>query len=235
MTRSVAIVVFDDVEALDFAGPFEVFTTATRVALKRGLDAPFSVRSVATRAEITVRAGITVRVDDVIEHTPAEASPDGSAGAGLVRSDQATADQASADQASAGLVDRSLVERPDILIVPGGVTTAAEADAALLSWIRHTSLTSELTASICTGAFLLAAAGLLEGRTATTHWEDIDELEKRFGAVTCVRDVRWVDDGDIVSSAGISAGIDMSLHLVARLVSDELAVATARQMDYHWQ
>ena len=225
MTRSVAIVVFDDVEALDFAGPFEVFTTATRVALKRGLDAAFSVRSVATRAEITVRAGITVRVDDVIEHTPPEASPAGSAGAGRV----------SAGRVSAGLADRSLVEQPDILIVPGGVTTAAEADAALLSWIRHTSLASELTASICTGAFLLATAGLLDGRSATTHWEDIDELENRFGAVTCVRDVRWVDDGDIVSSAGISAGIDMSLHLVARLVSYELAVATARQMDYHWQ
>lgn len=200
MTRSIGIVVFDDVEALDFAGPFEVFTTASRVAARLGLETPFTVSSFATQSHITVRAGITVVVDTVI--------------------------------GSPGLPAPAL---PDVLIVPGGVTSAAESDTSLVEWIAHVSRAAELTASICTGAFLLATAGILDGRSATTHWEDIDELEERFPALTVVRDVRWVDDGNVVSSAGISAGIDMSLHLVSRLVSEELATATARQMDYHWQ
>jgi transcriptional regulator GlxA family with amidase domain len=84
---------------------------------------------------------------------------------------------------------------------------------------------------VCTGVFLFAKAGILDGRAATTHWEDIADLRARFPSVSVHEGVRWVDEGNVVSSAGIAAGIDMSLHLVARILGPELAEATARQMD----
>ncbi|MEE7561486.1 DJ-1/PfpI family protein, partial [Xanthomonas sp. Kuri4-2] len=103
-----------------------------------------------------------------------------------------------------------------------------------LAWIAATAAHARLTASVCTGAFLLAAAGLLTGRPATTHWEDTDDLQARFPQVQVRPAQRWVDTGTVVTSAGISAGIDMSLHLVRRLCGEPLALATARQMDYSW-
>ncbi|MBX3686648.1 MAG: DJ-1/PfpI family protein, partial [Rhodocyclaceae bacterium] len=90
-------------------------------------------------------------------------------------------------------------------------------------------------ASVCTGAFLLAGAGVLDGREVTTHWEDVAELAALFPALA-VRDTgRWIDDGEVITSAGISAGIEMSLHLVSRLAGRELSIATARQMDFQWR
>ena len=192
--RTVAIIAFDEVEALDFAGPFEVFTTASRVAKKLSLPEPFRVYSVATQEHIVVRAGIKVTVDTVIPSA----------------------------------------EMPDVLIVPGGVTTGAEHDHTLLEWIVAASESAEIVASVCTGAFLLATAGLVDGFEVTTHWEDIPELRQRFPEVVVREGERWVDQGKFVTSAGISAGIDMALHLVERLVSKELAMATAHQMDYRW-
>jgi transcriptional regulator GlxA family with amidase domain len=88
-----------------------------------------------------------------------------------------------------------------------------------------------ITASICTGAFILAKAGLLNGKSATTHWEDVADLRSSFPEITVLEGVRWVDQGSIVSSAGIAAGIDMSLYLVSRLAGEPLAIATAKQMD----
>ncbi len=148
---------------------------------------------------------------------------------------------ASADVVARGglrlVASSTLGEHPplDVLVVPGGLTEAAEADHRLIDWLTETAETTTVTASVCTGAFLLAAAGLLEGRQATSHWEDVDELEHRFPSVAVRRDVRWVDEGRLVTSAGISAGIDMSLHLVRRQEGLELAEATARQMDYAWR
>jgi len=89
--------------------------------------------------------------------------------------------------------------------------------------------------SVCTGAFLLAKAGLLSNEKVTTHWEDLAELRAGFPDLDVHSEVRWVEDGNRLTSAGISAGIDMSLHLVERLHSRELAERTARQMDYAWQ
>jgi transcriptional regulator GlxA family with amidase domain len=89
--------------------------------------------------------------------------------------------------------------------------------------------------SVCTGAFLLAEAGLLDGRTATTHWEDLAELADRFPAVTVLDGPRWVDLGAVATSAGVSAGIDLALHLVARFAGRDLALTTARQMDFAWR
>ncbi len=121
----------------------------------------------------------------------------------------------------------------DVLLVPGGVVDAVIDEAAVLCWIAGVSANARLTASICNGAFLLAAAGLLDGRLVTTHWEDVDALRTGFPRLEVEDGPRWVDQGDVVTSAGVSAGIDMSLHLVERLHSRTLAAATARQMDFH--
>ena len=126
----------------------------------------------------------------------------------------------------------------DILVVPGGRGTRREqANAVLLDWVAGQCRQTELTTSVCTGAFLLANRGLLDGRRATTHWASIDRLRQAAPAVTVLDDLRVVDEGEIVTSAGISAGIDMALHVVARLHGAEVAAATARNMEYlgDWQ
>jgi transcriptional regulator GlxA family with amidase domain len=123
----------------------------------------------------------------------------------------------------------------DVLIVPGGDTRAVQRNPELLDWVRRVSAEAAITASVCTGAFVLAEAGLLHGKRATTHWESIDRLAQRFPDVTVERDVVWVDQGTIVTSAGISAGIDMSLHLVERLCGRSVALSTARGMEYTWR
>ena len=126
----------------------------------------------------------------------------------------------------------------DILVVPGGHGTRREQDNfVVLDWIAAPRRWAELTTSVCTGALLLANRGLLDGRRATTHWASIDRLRKTTPAVTVLDDRRVVDEGEIVTSAGISAGIDMALHLVARLHGTDVATATARNMEYlgDWQ
>ncbi len=103
-----------------------------------------------------------------------------------------------------------------------------------LALIARLSANAQITASVCTGSFLLAASGVLTTERVTTHWEDMDDLRQRFPLLEVCEQVRWVDHGRLLTSAGISAGMDMSLHLVARLGGEDLAVRTARQMDYAW-
>ncbi|NEX63233.1 DJ-1/PfpI family protein [Noviherbaspirillum galbum] len=195
--QTIGILVFDDVEILDFSGPYEVFTTAERV-----------------RRRLHAEAG---RRFDCMLVAPSM-HPVRSRGGMLVLPEQALP--------PAGSID--------VLIVPGGEVSAARRDAATIAWIAEQARHADLVASICTGAFLLAEAGLLDGREATTHWEDCDDLEREFPALRVRRGVSWVDCGKVVSSGGISAGIDMSLHLVERLAGRQLAEATARQMEYRW-
>lgn len=121
---------------------------------------------------------------------------------------------------------------PDVLIVPGGVVTKPLGDESLLDWIREAHKTSVLTASVCTGAFLLAKARLLDGLAATTHWEDIADLRAAAPNTDVREGVPFVEQGRIITSAGISAGIEMSLHIVGRLAGEGLAKRTARQMEY---
>jgi transcriptional regulator GlxA family with amidase domain len=193
-TLQVVIYLFPDVEVLDFAGPFEVFSTASRVAqrLSPAQPAPFQVSTVArSHRSVRARAGLQVLPSHDWHDCP----------------------------------------RPDLLLIPGGVVDAELGDSALLNWLRDCATTATTTASVCTGAFILAAAGLLDGRRATTHWEDADELRERYPAIRVEEQRRWIDHGDIATSAGIAAGIDLSLHLVARLAGRLLAERTARQMD----
>lgn len=199
MTLRVLILAFDGVEALDFAGPFEVFTTASRVSqrLNPGTEAPFEVASVALASAgqpVQARAGLRL------------------------------------------LADHDLADNPtaDLLIVPGGVVDAPMASPATLRWIAKCAAGAQLAASVCTGAFLLAKSGVLTQEGVTTHWEDLADLRKQFPLLDVREGERWVDSGRVVSSAGISAGIDMSLYLVERLAGRALAERTARQMDYAW-
>ena len=132
--------------------------------------------------------------------------------------------------------DHVICDHPplDVLLVPGGVVTAELKNDALQRWLVQTAPKTPLVSSVCTGVFLLAQAGLLEGRPVTTHWEDIAELRRDHPTLTVLEGMRWVDTGPIVTSAGISAGIDMSLHLVERLAGRTLALQTARQMEVVW-
>lgn len=193
----VAIWLFPGAEALDCVGPFEVFTTASRVASRRdpGGAVPFDVCTVAAVAgPLRLRGGLVVQPQFALADEPTF----------------------------------------DVLVVPGGDVSAELENRHNTAWIAEQARRGAIVASVCTGSFLLARAGLLDGREATTHWEDLAEMRRLFPAVRVVEGRRWVDTGPVVTSAGISAGIDMSLYLVGRRAGRELAQATARQMEYDW-
>ena len=122
----------------------------------------------------------------------------------------------------------------DVLIVVGGVHTEEMSKVQVINWIEEQAKTAKLVASVCTGAFLLAEAKVLTTENVTTHWEDIPDLRTSYPNLTVHESTRWVDEGAIVTSAGISAGIDMSLHLIGKLHTFELATRTARQMEFDW-
>jgi len=188
--RSVAIVLFDDVEVLDFAGPFEVFSVCGR---RSQLD-PFEVYTVSERGQtIRARNGLIVTPLHSFASAPA----------------------------------------PDILLVPGGFGTRREMkNPVMLEFVARVGVRCEYLLSVCTGALVLACAGQLDGLAATTHHLALDEL-RAVAPRTTVRDTaRIVDNGRVILSSGVSAGIDMSLHVVSRLLGDDLARETARYMEY---
>lgn len=122
----------------------------------------------------------------------------------------------------------------DVFVVPGLIDVpAATGDEVLMEAIRDAGGSAAIIASVCTGALLLASAGLLEGTVATTHFEDVSELGELIGSGRAVEE-RWVDAGRVVTAGGLSNGIAMGLHLVRRLESLDLARRTARQLEYPW-
>jgi transcriptional regulator GlxA family with amidase domain len=191
MKRTVAILLFDEVEVLDFAGPFEVFAVTNELSDDRFFQV---VTVAAEKKAIRARNGLSVNPD----HAFADCPP------------------------------------PDILIVPGGFgTRALLKNPAVLDWIRSINRTAEIVASVCTGSVVLGRAGLLDGLKATTHHECFDLLREHAPRTTVVETDRFIDNGRILTAAGISAGIDMSLHLVARLHGAATAQKSARYMEYH--
>lgn len=131
--------------------------------------------------------------------------------------------------------DHSFAEAPplDVLIYPGGHGTRAQLhDEARLQWVRRQRETVPLMTSVCTGSLVYAAAGLLSGRPATTHWSTLDQLVELDPTIDVRRDERFVDDGDVITSAGVSAGIDMALHLVVRLAGADRAREVRRGIQY---
>lgn len=194
----VVILLYPGIEILDFAGPYEVFSVATRIALRDGLSAhpPFLVSTVAASRELlTARYDLRVQPDAQFDD-----------------------------------------ELPcDVLIVPGGVIDQPVNDPQTLAWVSRMASSTGLLTSVCSGALILAKAGLLQGHSVTTHWADIQELRESYPDLDVQENVPYVDAGSLVTSAGISAGIDMSLHLVARLLGGDAARITARQMQYEWR
>jgi len=185
-----AIVIFDEVEVLDFAGPFEVFSVTGR---RQKLE-PFDVYTVAERlAPVAARNGLSVNPRYSFANCPP----------------------------------------PDILVVPGGFGTRREMkNPVMLEWVSRVAPTCKLVLSVCTGALVLGAAGLLDQREATTHFMAFDELRSVAPRALVREGSRIVDNGNVVLSAGVSAGIDMSLHVVARLLGTDVARETARYMEY---
>jgi transcriptional regulator GlxA family with amidase domain len=122
----------------------------------------------------------------------------------------------------------------DVLVVSGGVHGQEMLKPEVLAWVAAQAKTAKIVASVCTGAFILAQANVLRARKATTHWEDIAEFKQLFPKNCVVENVRWVEDDNIFTSGGITAGIDMSLQLVSKLCSLELAMKTAKQMEFIW-
>lgn len=121
----------------------------------------------------------------------------------------------------------------DILVVPGGWGTRREiSNRRVLTWISERAKQVETLTSVCTGAMLLGQAGLLDGRRATTHWRSLDRMRQSFPAVTVEDNLHVVEDGHVVTSAGISAGIDMALRVVTRVFGEAVGRATARHMEY---
>ncbi|MEY8876119.1 MAG: DJ-1/PfpI family protein [Leptothrix sp. (in: b-proteobacteria)] len=202
-TRRIGLLIYDGVELLDHAGPYEVFTTASRMHARREPLAPppFEVCALAASGRpVQARAGLQLQPDHAIDVHPAL----------------------------------------NVLLIPGGVVDAPLADARLLAWVAAQAARSEVVASVCTGAFVLARAGVLpDGSACTTHWEDLADLRQAHPALQVLSGVRWVQattaqGRPLYTSAGISAGIDLALHLVEVLIDRELAERTARQMDYRW-
>jgi len=133
------------------------------------------------------------------------------------------------------LADHSWETAPpiDVLVYPGGRGVHDQlGNEDVRAWVRSVHERARLTTSVCTGAWVLADAGLLSGRQATTHWEDFDELLRIDGSIQARRDARFVDTGDIITAAGISAGIDMALHLIVRLHSEDRAREIKRRIQY---
>ena len=194
--HTVGILLFDEIEVLDYAGPYEVFWEAR----PKGEDAD----------DLALFKPITIG-----EHTGAIRGRGGL---------QAVAQY-------------SLTNHPpiDILVVPGGRgTRPLLKNPAVLDWIAAIDKTIALTTSVCTGAFLLAERGLLDGKHATTHWASVDWMRRTYPKVTMVENERFVDQGRIITAAGVSAGIDMALHVVARLHGEETANWTARRIQYDY-
>lgn len=190
--KNVGIFLFHEVEVLDFAGPFEVFSLTEFPQIN---EKAFTVKTVSQDGGlIKARNGLTVQPD------------------------------------------YSFVTAPsfDILIIPGGY--GAEMieihNAVVIRWIQEQYSRVELLASVCTGALLLAKAGLLDGKSATTHWMDIPRLAAEFPNINVLSNTRYVDEGRLITSGGISSGIHMSLHVIRRLISEEASIDTARRMEY---
>ncbi len=191
----VGIVVFDDVEVLDYCGPFEVLSvTRLRDESRHGTQSPFDVLLVGKSLEpIRTTGGMRVLPDTTFQACP-------------------------------GL---------DIVMVPGGWGARAQMkDPEVLNWLKVQASQAQIVASVCTGALVLGQAGLLDGHDVTTHWLSLDVLRDSFPDARVAYDRHFVRDGPLFTSAGISAGIDMTLKLVEHLFGEEVARSAAKYMEY---
>lgn len=190
--RNVGIMVFEEIEVLDFAGPLEVFN----VTAELNDPAPFNVYTVAeTQAPVKTRGKLSVNPNYNIYTMP----------------------------------------KTDILVIPGGAGSRLLLPKPnVLAWLRDQYEQVEILASVCTGAIPLGKAGLLDGLSVTTHHENIEELRQYVSTNTVIEASRYVDSGKIMTSGGISAGIDMCLYIVNKLLGEEVLAKTTKEMEYTW-
>lgn len=190
--RNVAILIFDEIEVLDFAGPFEVFNVTSEM----NDSTPFNVYTVAeTSAPVKTRGKLSINPNYSIYSMP----------------------------------------KPDILIVPGGRGSRLLLKKPhVIEWLQAQHEVTEHLLSVCTGSLVLGKAGLLDGLSATTHHDAFDELRALVPDTTTIVDNRYVDNGKIMTAGGISAGIDMSLYVIRKLLGDEVLKVTLAEMEYHW-
>ncbi len=189
---NVGIFIFDDVEVLDFAGPFEVFNVTGEVIE----PAPFNPYTIGLSAEpIKARGKLSINPHYSIENCP----------------------------------------QPDILLIPGGDgRRVLMNDAKTLDWVKAQYPKVDYMLSVCTGAFILANAGLLDSLSATTHHSAFNEFRQVAPQVTLIEDQRYVENGNIITAGGISAGIDMALYVVEKLLGKEKLQLTLDEMEYQW-
>ena len=187
---NVGILLFDEVEVLDFAGPFEVFS----IAINEKEQKVFNVFTIAEKRQIYARNGLEVNAKYLLDNIP----------------------------------------NLDILVIPGGYGREMIElyNIKLLKWIKEQYRATKIIFSVCTGAFILAEAGLLDRLNVTTHWMDIDRLAKDYPSIRIVKNVRYVDENKIITSAGISSGIHASLYLVAKMFGRDVALKTAKRMEF---
>lgn len=188
----VGILLFNEVEVLDFAGPFEVFSITTYSDTD---NKPFIVKTISeTGNMINARNGLKIKPDynfnDKINF--------------------------------------------DILIIPGGY--GAEKieihNLKVIEWIKNQFNNVDILASVCTGSFLLAKTGILDNKNVTTHWMDIKKLQNDFPKIKVHKNIKYIEDGKIITSGGVSAGINMSLYIIEKLLNKDIARYTAKRMEY---
>ncbi len=187
---NIAIYIYDNAEVLDFSGPFEVFSVASR----------FLEEAEKFNVFLVGESGDTIRARGGFSVNP-----------------------------NFGFHDHPFI---DLLVVVGGVHTEELKKPDVIAWISSQAQKADMIASVCTGAFLLAEAGVVSNQKVTTHWEDIADLKRSYPRLNVIENQRWVDEGNIMTSGGISAGIDMSLHLVEKFRGADLASKTAKQMEF---
>ena len=197
MAKNVGIFIFDEVDILDFSGPYEVFSrTRTKPGIesrKNNDSAPLNVFTISKLQQtIRVSGGLKVLADYNFKDNP----------------------------------------KVDILLIPGGLGTRSLLQSKeIISWILDTAKGASLLTSVCTGSLLLARAGLLKNKKATTHWGALELLKNVSPSTKILKDQRVVDDG-IITSAGVSSGIDMAFQVVAKLFGDDVAADTAKYIEY---
>ncbi|GJM14815.1 MAG: AraC family transcriptional regulator [Thermodesulfobacteriota bacterium] len=192
---TVGIFIYDDVEVLDFTGPYEVFSVTRTLEQPNFTDpCPFEILLVSEHhRKVKTMSGMRVVPNHDFDDFPSV----------------------------------------DILIIPGGLGERREHNNAIIHhFLKSQAKKVKTLASVCTGALFLANAALLNGKKATTHILSLDRLEEGFPEIKVIRDKRYVEDGNIITSAGISAGIDMSLFIVAKYLGEDVARLTAREMEY---